>query len=446
MEPTKLKKQESKLMKKESDMEKKVMDKMEAEEVPAVLPKKEGSCGTKKEADMVPEVEPQMEQEGEEEMMPASEEEITIDVSSDDEEEEEGEEMEMGDEEDQTVSYEEQMPPEDQKSMTTEQDAEEEMPPEEEKPMTTEQDEAPCGMCGEMPCACPSVEEQEGEQEIKLPEAELPVDDTVKKVMEKVSNELPKASVTKKPELTIEQLIADDKTLTEDFKSKAMVLFEAAVAEKVAGKVELIKEKCESVIRSELKSHYGFVVEKIDGYLTYAIESMIQDKEESVDDRLRSEIAESFIQSLKNVFESHYIEMPKGKVDAYADLSTKAKDLTEKCNKQSLTIKSLNKEVVKLQRERVINEHSKGLYDTQIEKLKKLTENLEFSDAASFSKKVAIIKETYFKQVNNGKSEIAESKPSHVEVRTKIEEESEAIDSTSVMGKYVQAIAKHMKK
>ena len=267
---------------------------------------------------------------------------------------------------------------------------------------------------------------------------ELDVEKDVKEMVEKSKSAVKLEVFSEK----LNALISQDKSLSEEFKKNAATLFEAALSEKLAN----LSETFEAAITTQLKSHYDFVVEKVDGYLTYAVEAVIENNQDKVDSKLRNEIAESFIADLKEAFEKNYIEVPEGKVDVYAKAESENKKLSEKADRLVAANKELNEKLVKLSKEKIIREASEGLYVTQIDRLKKLTESVEFVDEKTFANKVKVIRETYFSKVNHGKSEKDSAPVQNTVVKTRVVEDTLIEESDSVMGKYVAAISKHMKR
>jgi hypothetical protein len=243
---------------------------------------------------------------------------------------------------------------------------------------------------------------------------------------------------------SIDELISEDSTLSEDFKTKASVIFEATVSEKV----EEFKTSYQEKIQEEIQSKFESISDKIDQYLSYVVESWMQENNEALESNVRTEISESFIESLKNVFEAHYIEMPEGKKDVYAEMVEKASELEERFEEQSAEMAVISEQLEELKKEKILKEFTEDLYDTQAERFFKLSENLEFVDEENFKNKIRIIKESFFKS-DDGKSEedtnetLSESSTS--EIRTTVVEEEEDTKLNSVMGKYVEAISKHSK-
>jgi hypothetical protein len=193
------------------------------------------------------------------------------------------------------------------------------------------------------------------------------------------------------------KVLADaESNLTEDFKTKASTLFEAAVANKVA----TIKEELENTYEESLQEEIVYIreslIEKIDNYLTYVVEEWMTENQEYVDNKLRTDIAEDFMKNLKNLFVESYIEVPESKVDLVDSLSedieaTKSELLTVSEERDSLA-----SQIVELQREKIVSEATSDLTSTQSSKFVKLLEGVEFIDASNFKSKVQVIKESFF--------------------------------------------------
>ena len=58
---------------------------------------------------------------------------------------------------------------------------------------------------------------------------------------------------------------------------------------------------------------------------------------------------------------------------------------------------SLSQDIEELQREKIISEASKDLADSEQEKLKELTEDVDYESEENFQEKVSTLKEAYFK-------------------------------------------------
>lgn len=234
-----------------------------------------------------------------------------------------------------------------------------------------------------------------------------------------------------------------DQELTEDFKAKASILFEAAVADKV----QTIQEELESQYAEDLQEEVTYVreslVEKIDDYLSFVVESWIEENQEFVDNKLRTEITENFMTALQGVFTEHYIEVPDAKVDLVDELSEQVAEIKESLAGAEAEKNELASQVETLQREKIISEASTDLASTQAGKLASLVEDTEFVDADTFSAKVETIKEGFFKESNKSE-ELVESQNSTItETQTIVEG---TVDPNAKlpkdMAKYVQHLSR----
>lgn len=215
-------------------------------------------------------------------------------------------------------------------------------------------------------------------------ETEMDTEETIEESQTQISSE------------DINQLIESEENLTEEFKEKAAIIFEAAVSSKVNEIKASLQEDYETRLAEEVESAKSVLEEQVDNYLTYAVESWMEENKVAIESSLRTQLAENFISALKNVFVENYVDVPDSKVDLFAELESENSNLKEETAKLSRIAESLADRVDTLVREQIVSEASSGLADTQIDKLKKLVEDVEFVDEETYRKKVSTIKEFYF--------------------------------------------------
>lgn len=194
----------------------------------------------------------------------------------------------------------------------------------------------------------------------------------------------------------LDALVESEATLSEGFRAKASVIFEAALKSKLTEEVDRIEAQYEQQLSEEVESMRSDLVEKVDGYLNYVVEQWMEENELAVESGIRTEIAESFIGSLHQVFAEHYVEVPESKVDLVDELAEKVESLEEKYSKAIGRNIELSEEVGVLMRDKIIAEGTENLSVAQAEKLKSLVEDVAFEDVETFKSKVATIKESYF--------------------------------------------------
>jgi hypothetical protein len=160
--------------------------------------------------------------------------------------------------------------------------------------------------------------------------------------------------------------------------------------------MEKISEALEEKYAAEVAEYKETIVEKVDAYLNYVVENWMDENKLAVENGLRTEIAEDFVEGLKVLFKEHYIEIPEEKYDVISELQTKVEELEESLNNQVSNNVELNSEVAELKKSLIIKEMSDDLADTEVSKLNKLLEGVEFENEEIYAEKVKVIKENYF--------------------------------------------------
>jgi hypothetical protein len=195
----------------------------------------------------------------------------------------------------------------------------------------------------------------------------------------------------------VKALEAAGEGLTEDYKSKAAVIFEAAVTAKIASEKKKLEESYKSKLSESTNKIAEVIIEKVDSYLGYVVSEWMEENKVAVESGLRTELTETFISSLKKVFVENYVEVPDSKRDLYAELENKVSKLEESHKTSQETLAETKKELEQFQRKAIIAEACEGLADTQVERLTSLTSDVEFISEDAFASKVKTIKESYFK-------------------------------------------------
>jgi hypothetical protein len=228
-------------------------------------------------------------------------------------------------------------------------------------------------------------------------------------------------------------LVESEATLSDGFKDKAATIFEAAVKSKLGEEIARIEESYVEELSAEIASTKSDLVEKIDSYLNYVVENWMSENQVAIQTGLRSEIAENFMNGLKDLFVESYVDVPESKVDLVDDLAEQVEELETALNSQTAKNIEMTEELELFQRYEVIREHAHGLAETEVEKLAALAEDLDFVDEETFSAKVKTIKESYFtkevKTAEVGDDLVEDTADTSVEV-------------SSVMDSYLQALKK----
>jgi len=226
--------------------------------------------------------------------------------------------------------------------------------------------------------------------------------------------------------------LVEGEDLSEEFKNKAATIFEAAVKSKTREEIARIHESMTDEFEVKLEESVDTLTEKVDTYLNYVVEEWTKENELSIERGLKGEIAEDFISGLKQLFEDHYIDVPDEKYDVLEAQSEKIAELEEKVNsvmEQNIALSTIKSGLV---REQVLSAASEELTDTEIEKFKSLTEDVDFVDEESFKAKLDTLKESYF--------------PKTIVEQTFDDEDggtAQDIDTTEAMGAYMSAISRN---
>jgi hypothetical protein len=192
---------------------------------------------------------------------------------------------------------------------------------------------------------------------------------------------------------------------SDEFKFKAATIFEAAVKAKVVEEVEKIQKTFEEKLQEEVAEVKESVETRVEAHLDYVAEQWVKENQIAVDNGLRSELSEEFILGLKELFESHYVDIPEDKYDVLGEMSEKLDQMEEKLNEQIETNVGLNQTLGTYIKNGVIADISEGLAQTQKEKLASLAEGVEFVSEESYREKIETIKENYFPKAQASSSE-----------------------------------------
>lgn len=262
------------------------------------------------------------------------------------------------------------------------------------------------------------------------------------------------ASVKTKPSAAgsmkeeIDGLFGDD--LSEEFKEKASVIFEAAIASRIAEERKALEEELNTnfaKFESNFDQARTDLVEELSSqvgdYLDYVVEQWMDTNQVAVDSSLNTIIAEEFIEKLKGLFEDSYIQVPKEKVDLVAEMAAKVEELESKLNDTVAENIELGKIVESSKQAQIFDDVAEGLAMTQVEKLRSLSEGVDYDTEANYRKKLDLVKEQYF---GEKKAIVAKS----IEEQEMVELDEEAQHSKPMLdgpvSSYVNAIARTIKK
>jgi hypothetical protein len=236
---------------------------------------------------------------------------------------------------------------------------------------------------------------------------------------------------------------------TDEYKEKVKSIYESAVLTKINEHLEILeekyKEKYEKQLNESVELIHTELLEDVDKFLSYAVDEWISENKIAIESGIKSSILENFISGLKNVFEENYIDIPENKLDIYEVSKESEQKLQEDLNFQINKNIELTEKLVKVQRDTIITELTEGLTLTQMEKVKKLSEHLEFNSEEVFKGKVKIFVESYF----SSESEVTESRildenasDTAIEDSPMVKEELEVTGSNDLMSYYASTLSR----
>ena len=209
--------------------------------------------------------------------------------------------------------------------------------------------------------------------------------------------------------------------LSEEFKEKAKTIFEAALNSKIKEIQDTLEIQYEQKLNEEKEELKVSLQERVDSYLEYVAEEWMTENQLAVEHGLKTEMTESFLSGMKDLFEEHYVTIPEDKYDVLESMVEKLDDMETKLNEQIDKNIGLNKRLGESVASGILESVSDGLAATQKEKLASLAESVEFESEEKYREKLGVLKESYFaRTTNESAKEVA-----------KAQTLSEGVDSTT---------------
>tara|TARA_R100001086_G_scaffold128538_1_gene66524 strand:+ start:273 stop:1430 length:1158 start_codon:yes stop_codon:yes gene_type:complete len=218
----------------------------------------------------------------------------------------------------------------------------------------------------------------------------------------------------------------DGEELSEEFKAKAAIVFDAAVDMKM----EEVRSEMYEEFQEALRQQADALADKMDEYLSYVVENWMKENQVAIDSGIRSDITESFMMGLKQLFETHYINMPDEAYDVVEGLNHKVYELSARLDEAYKQNVQLKAQGTKASAEAVYESYTKDLTQTEEHRFRNLAEKIDFDTPQEFAHKLSILKENFFTQsVADGSSD------SYVAQKTPLVEEfsmteEEAVEET----------------
>lgn len=247
--------------------------------------------------------------------------------------------------------------------------------------------------------------------------------------------QMPAATLGAVKEDVAEMFSGED--LSEEFKERASTIFEAAVTARMNLETVRLEEEFAAKLDEAAADIEQQMTEKVDQYLDYVVEQWIEDNKLAIESSIRSNVAEDFMEGLRNLFAESYINVPDEKLDVLGELQAQIEDLESKLDESVNKQLELQSVIDEATMEATFDEVCEGLVATQIEKLRTLAEGIEFGNSETYAKKLHILKNKYFSEKKEGTTGV---------ITEEAEEGTDQIvEVPAHMANYVSAISRNVK-
>ena len=262
---------------------------------------------------------------------------------------------------------------------------------------------------------------------------EAEADETQEVVAEEESTETEAVDLNAAIEEDVNALLSGE-DLSEEFKEKAKVIFEASINAKITDIENQLNEEYEKALNEQVEEIKVELTERTDAYLEYVADEWLKENALAVENGIKTEMTESFMEGMKKLFEEHYVTLPEDKYDVLENMVDKLDEMETKLNEQIERNVALNQKLGESTAQTVFNNVAEGLAVSQKEKLQTLAESVEFESEESYRGKIETLKESYFGQK---KTTSTASAPQE------LKEEAEHVEpATGTMAAYLEALGR----
>jgi hypothetical protein len=231
--------------------------------------------------------------------------------------------------------------------------------------------------------------------------------------------------------------LLEGEDLSEEFRDKAKLIFETAINSKISEIYESLENRYEEELLEEVNIIKEQIVERVDAYLEYVADEWLQENALVVEQGIKTEMTESFLQGMKNLFEDHYVSIPEEKYDVLESMVDKLDEMESKLNEQISRNIALNQRLAESVANVIFSEISEGLSTLQKDKLASLSESVEFESEENYREKLVTLRESYFPRNTSTQRD-------HSELLSEEMNYGENISGT--MGSYLQTLSRVSKK
>lgn len=221
---------------------------------------------------------------------------------------------------------------------------------------------------------------------------------------------------------SLDNVFGADQTLTEESKETLSTLFEAAVAGEVAIAEARIQEELVEAYEADFEELVEEITESLDTFLDEAASRWLDENQEAVENHVRNDICENFIEGMKKLFAESYIDIPTEKLDVVEELSRRMEDIEAHLATAIVENRNLVAIIENSEIEKVIDRVTDGMTELEASKFATLAESVQYDgDVETFEKKLTTIaenmvrgKKTSAKTLFNEDTGIVEDEPQQI--------------------------------
>ena len=262
---------------------------------------------------------------------------------------------------------------------------------------------------------------------------EAEADESQEVVAEEESTETEAVDLNAAIEEDVNALLSGE-DLSEEFKEKAKTIFEASINAKITDIENQLNEEYEKALNEQVQEIKVELTERTDAYLEYVADEWMKENALAVENGIKTEMTESFMEGMKKLFEEHYVTLPEDKYDVLENMVDKLDEMETKLNEQIERNVELNQQLGESTAQTIFNNVAEGLAISQKEKLQSLAESVEFESEESYRGKIETLKESYFGQK---KTTTTASAPQELK-----EEAAHVEPATGAMAAYLDALGR----
>lgn len=189
--------------------------------------------------------------------------------------------------------------------------------------------------------------------------------------------------------------ILESEGLSDDFKSKAVTIFEAAVNVASKKHVSALDEAFEKKLDEAVEAKNQELEENFSKYMDYVAQEWADENKVAIKEGLRTEMAEAFMVGLMDLLEKHYVHVPADKTDLYEQSKETIAELEKSLDEEIEKNIELSKELDEAKKDLAVEKFVSDLTDTKAEKIRELAEDIEYEGEDDFTSKLEALKENY---------------------------------------------------